>query len=691
MADGGKEFTVLDALMGRGVDGLERVIFIEKYIAVVPVAVSPFLYGLFPGMSSLYFTVMKNGTLITLSLAVILPVIAAFPCLSSASQVPGDSALQARESDSLMALQERVQQRYLHGVDRHGPFSLPAYALFIADAPVPSEALSQSPLCLPVRYGLSNRFNRFLLYGHVAPVSSIVSGGSHLCSSADPQSGTDDVFTTEIDSIVIAPDNVCRYVPSPGATVTPEASIFWETGLFDGNILAVRFARPLSRFLTVNAFSNYRSSAGKPFSHDGNGIFEFYRSLFSDTSAVVNRGYNPGIIDYTSGLQTVWSGRGGNTFRCGVKYGDEDGQYYIDKPGWNNLPVLGRINRFHTMGTVASDGNRIGPVILDLEGLADNNSMIRRTPDSIGMTRRSDGQSREMAGAIRAQIPVGTHAVSALVYRISRLERRPFIEQETNTLRQSATFGTTIPMVSGSFKSSIDAAAGALAFSARDSSAIAPLASAAWVLSLGDYSARAYATYSAIPWNIPYDTALFSMAPFLDRYSLVGGEVEAGGASAGVVLGCQSVLGMERGTVLMAWPDTMLPHEQAGISVLVAPRLGPWRGITVSSRTFISNARPFVRTRGLLQFTAHPAGTEEHIDIDLWCDYWSGRDPVSFAGESDWNRPVLDVGTEVAVHVSAFRFFGKIDNLLNRKFAYIPGYYSPGLTFRWGIGWYLQK
>jgi hypothetical protein len=46
---------------------------------------------------------------------------------------------------------------------------------------------------------------------------------------------------------------------------------------------------------------------------------------------------------------------------------------------------------------------------------------------------------------------------------------------------------------------------------------------------------------------------------------------------------------------------------------------------------------------------------------------------------------------EIGVHVKTFRFFSKIDNLLNRRIAYVPGYTLPGLTFRWGVAWFLQK
>ena len=93
----------------------------------------------------------------------------------------------------------------------------------------------------------------------------------------------------------------------------------------------------------------------------------------------------------------------------------------------------------------------------------------------------------------------------------------------------------------------------------------------------------------------------------------------------------------------------------------------------------------------MASYAAHPAGTREYIDVRLGVDYWSLRDALFFADRNDWNREIVNVTCEVTVHVSTFRFFAKIDNLLDRKYAYVPGYYSAGVTFRWGISWYLQK
>jgi hypothetical protein len=634
---------------------------------------------------------MRNSNRSTPWFTLLLPLtIAAASSLSEGSTAV-DSLKKTAQKDSLTLLQEHARQSSHHSDAIPDPFTIHASTLFAADAPVPSEAIVSSPLCVPVRFGLSNQLNRFLLYGNVAPITLVAANGPLLSSPFDPLHGSDDIFTTEISSIALGPDNVCRYSPYPSATVTPEASIYWENGVFDENVLAFRFARPLSRRLTVSAFSNYRSFAGMRFDHHGNGISAFYKSLVSDTSAISDRGYNPLINDYTSGIKGAWTGNNGSELRLGARYTDGEDERPLDLPPQSSGPVMSSLNRYRTAFNLESSNNRLGPLTLDCEGRIENSDLVKHAPDSAGADKRTDGADRTIMVATRAAIPLGEKACSALVYQFERTARRPFIRDVTMALRQSGAFETHFPLRFGPMDGGLDASAGMIAIDARDTIEFAPSLYASYTAEYRGQRARLYATRSAIAWFIPYDTSFFGVAPNLDRYTLVGGEVEIKNASAGMVIGCQSTAGIEQGTVLMAWPDAQVPYEQSRFAVLVAPRIGPWRGFSVQTRTYVSDKKPFVKALGIVSCTSHPSLTREYIDCSIWFDYWSGRDPVSFAGMTDWNRPVYDIGLDLAAHVGSFRFFGKIGNLLNRNFAYVPGYYSPGLTFRWGFGWYLQK
>ena len=67
--------------------------------------------------------------------------------------------------------------------------------------------------------------------------------------------------------------------------------------------------------------------------------------------------------------------------------------------------------------------------------------------------------------------------------------------------------------------------------------------------------------------------------------------------------------------------------------------------------------------------------------------YWSPRTPVEFAGRTWGTAPIIDIGTVVTAEIKQFRLYWKVDNILNRNNAYLPGYEMPGIIFRWGFSW----
>ena len=120
---------------------------------------------------------------------------------------------------------------------------------------------------------------------------------------------------------------------------------------------------------------------------------------------------------------------------------------------------------------------------------------------------------------------------------------------------------------------------------------------------------------------------------------------------------------------------------------MLTPLFGRVLGFALSSRTLLSDKRPYVKSQTALSYQASPIFGREHITADLLFDYWSGRDTLSYAGINIWNREIFNVSLVTGVHIQGFCLFYKIDNILNRKYAYVPGYFMPGLTFRWGFQW----
>ena len=615
--------------------------------------------------------------------------------------------------DSLIRVADARRQEYnLPAANNDNPFAISGATLFGWDATSPTETIEPLPFFRPVRFGLANRLNRFLVYGNPAPLTPHYSTGPLLFSSFDATRGTDDLFPTEYSRITLTPGGACRYSLYPRDAMVPEECFSWENGLFNESMFDIRFMRPLTDRLIVNVFSNYRHFDNVRFTHQGNSVYSFYQSLSRDTGILVNQGVNPLTEEYSAGGRLEWRNRDGAILSLGTKYTDCTDEIALNRgPDPSGFLTLGNLHQFRSSADIGSMNNRLGRFSLDLEGSIENDALSRREPGagSAPATLEFPAANKEISCAGR----LGTHltdtATISLDYRLKSIARTPFHVLETDSMEQSLdplhradisysfeqapAFTISLPGAIGPLSGALIAQGGYEMVRLDDSLGYAPTWSMSANAMINDREVRLYARQLALPYEIPFaeDSGLVGRPRLLDLCRVAGAELSLHHDRAGIVVGCQSVTGVERSTALHAWPEDILPYEQPRLSILAAPALGPWRGWSFASQTFFSDKKPYVKSWSSITFTGHPSDSREYITAALAFDYWSRRDPVQFAGISDWNREVSNLFAEVAVHIRSFRFFSKVDNLLDRKFAYVPGYYSPGLTFRWGISWFLQK
>ena len=123
---------------------------------------------------------------------------------------------------------------------------------------------------------------------------------------------------------------------------------------------------------------------------------------------------------------------------------------------------------------------------------------------------------------------------------------------------------------------------------------------------------------------------------------------------------------------------------------MATPLFGEWHGLSMSSQWLFADKKPYVKSKSIVSFHLNRAGRTQHLFLDLGFDYWSERDSIFYGGFDTWNRPIVDLHLKTAVQIKSFRLFYKIDNIFNSRFAYVPGYYMPGLVFRWGFNWLIQ-
>ena len=605
-----------------------------------------------------------------------------------ADSLRADSLLRHNRCDSLMRLVEARKGQYDRKTDNDGnAYTTTTRAMFDGNAITPSEALRGSPFCVPIRFGLSNRMNRFLLWGNPAPITPIFSLGTLIPTTFGELAGTDNSTAAEFSSISLPPDGSCAYSLYPAEAIVPEAFFLWENGVFGENVLDLRFMRAVTDRITINVFSTYRHFDNTQFNHNGNSINTFYQSTVPDTSLITNAGNNPLTEEYSAGAQVRWRTVGNANWYLGFKYTDCGDDLALDSSDANGFPAFSRLHQFRSAIDLGQSENRFGILSLDFGAHLEKDNLSRSDTGSslIGAS------NTDLSFAARGGMHLSDSAVASLLYRITDIDRSPFARGSSRSIAQTPEFSLTLPVRSAPLGIVATGAIGYMVYSLNDSLAYTPTWSLGATAHLGAQEVRLYARTSALPYDIPYESALFIPGLLLDVYHTIGAEVALKASGAGLVLGCQSVSGVDSMTVRRAWPLGVAPYEQPHATFLLAPSFGPWHGFTLQDRAMLTDSRPTIKNEASLSFLNHPEDTREYIDAKISYVYWSHRDNITYAGDAAWSREVNDLDFELAAHVRTFRFFAKIDNLLDRKLDYVPGYYSPGLTFRWGIAWYLQR
>lgn len=606
-----------------------------------------------------------------------------------------DSLGRSKLRDSLLLLQQERRTLCRYPLHTSDAYTVLTPRLFSDDVTSPSEALATSPFCIPVRFTLSSQLNRFLPYGNVAPITTIFNEGfPEPTLSGGPFTGTDAISVGELSSIAMGPNNTYRYSLYPVQVAVPEGSFFWENGIFDEDILNARFLRPLSERMTINLFSSYRYFTNKPYTHEGNNVSSFYKGMYGDSTLVSDSGYNPLTSEYDAGMRLHWKGAGGNEVIFGAKYADWSTEMALNRSAVNTTDLFwSRINQYRSSIDLGSINNRFGGSIIDVTGSYENDVVVKFTPDSTDNTilLRKDGADQTLALAARVSVSPRGPDTLAFLYRVKQDSRNPFDTPLSNSFDHTPELSYSLPYHAGPLLGSCAVNAGYIVSKLDTALGYAPTWSFSAENGFFGQRLRVYAKQSALPYSVPFDSALFQPSTLLDLYRLGGAEIVLAKGLAGCIAGCQSIEGINDITVLHAWPEGVPPYKQPHLVFLAAPSFGPWHGLTISSCGLFADRRPFVKAQGSATYTANPRNTGEFIDLRLCFDYWSKRDSLLFANINDWDREIYDLNLEIAVHVKTFRFFSKIDNILDRKIAYVPGYLLPGISFRWGITWFLQR
>jgi len=582
------------------------------------------------------------------------------------------------------------------------PFYSSSAEIFRSDGVSASEILRYNAFGVYVPFTLSSSFNRILPYGNTAPLGYLSSPYAPLSLRSSRFDGSGSHFSTLGSGFNFGAAGQLFYEPYPHRLAVPETVIFWENGVFDQNTFNLRLSRPLSPNIMVSAFSNYRYFRGKRFSHERTGVLDFYHSLASDTSLIMNRGYNPLVDELNMGGAFLWINDDDSKWRAGFSYSNFNNEYVLDTL-YNTELTADRLHwalleREIFRSDAALLDKKIGPLTANFKAAIGSESYESLyQPD----TNYASGKANSLsfAGGTDIYMDLGERNRAGFTFESMANIHEFFDGNEERFFENTPQIMYRLKAPLSTVNSEFNLSGGLIMLSSSydDTTRVTPKAKASAQFSIDNASLTLFAktdgivVYPDYGYYMHSDYGYTEFRPFCDDYVMFGGDVFLQASYGGLLLGYQFVEGIDSRTVNMAWPMGKAPYPQPSHTFIIAPGTSRIKGFSLLSRAMISGSRPYVKASGNLSYAHRPRGMFHHFEAALGMDYWSERDPAVFANFYGWNAPIYDLNLKLAVHIRSFRLFYKMDNMLNMRHAYVPGYFSPGVTFRWGVNWFIQR
>jgi hypothetical protein len=556
-----------------------------------------------------------------------------------------------------------------------------------------SELFREMPQAVAVPVALSSSQSRYMLDGFPLLTNAIYSDGNAFGDCPDAVHGTDGLFATQIDDATLASPLGIQCAVHPYGLVAPHTDVLWENGVFVENLLGVRFLRPLTKTIDVGVYSNFRSLA--PFNYTtANDIKSFYNYSFSDTTLLANGGRNPLSYDNQTTFSLTSHMSKATSAALSYTYTDSKNDQAVQQYDsaaqseslyWRTLSRYANVFQTEVRGLPAS----IASVNIDARADIEGHRLYTPYAGS-ALVNETMGRNTDLSLGIEPYLAFDAFGADTLsvIGRAERKDQRLYDDAEPAATIGDVRLGLRHGGMLGPFHASVALTGGDGAVKPAGKPLHGDMVySASGVVSIGMQRLHLFLMQDHLPFVLPYDSLAVPLASYFDVYQAYGADVFFGYKKVGVAAGICSVSGTDTSIAGRFWSDGVMPYKQPSYSLMVTPMVGRVLGFALSSRMMLSDRRPYVKSQSTLGYEADPIFGKEHITADLVYDYWSGRDTLDYAGITIWNREICNLSLVTAVHMQGFCLFYKIDNILNRKFAYVPGYFMPGITFRWGFQW----
>jgi len=572
------------------------------------------------------------------------------------------------------------------------PRVIPPYQIFQSDAIGLSELLRPSPYYTRIPVSLTSAQNRFLYFGYPIPLLSNSRSSNGLTFSAGDLLGHDYFFVNCISRAEYTPGSGLIPLMYPDKIEMPMMYIFWENNVFNENVVQTLFMRPISRQATIGIFSNFRYLRDKEFS--GGGLQSTYRSVYQNDSLLAGVGHNPLTQEHVAGILGQWHKDSVFSLKINYRYVDNVNELpYAESPefapsiAWArvrqfaheaNLKVLGRIGDFFS---VTGRGWLYSRDMKDRRFLDEN----QRQDSTL------QGAESEYGMIVETGITLPHNHYLALRYSPFGRSKTLTDESVYTSLNNQVHALYRTGLQKNDFSLTLQVAGGPQWTRLNNSNAYLWLWDAFTKASVKKWDISFFSKRKALPFNPSVDTSLYISSKVLDPIHFWGGEGMFTGKNFSLLLAYTHADEADSVTLHSYWPRNRIPYKQPGSVLTVAPAVGKFKGFTLRAKYGYADRKPTHRAGFLLSWETSVANGKEHILLELGGDYWSRRNKISYGGITNWHWEIYDLYMKTVFQIQNFRLFMKVDNLLNRRIAYVPGSYLPPITFRWGFHWILQK
>ena len=565
--------------------------------------------------------------------------------------------------------------------------SITSYRLYRSDYTTWTDILSSLSDFTALRYTPRSHLNRSLYRGYLVPM--VNAPGDQFSPLLTPTLSQFTSTPQHLQRAKVAPTSLGGALRYPYNQVSTQVAFTWEGGLFDGNLLDLRFSRNLSRNLSMSVIMNYHNLKRTNYSYPGGSL----ENLYVAQPKIV--GYNPESSSRKTNVTLRWQKK--STLEFSYTYSElkHDLVYQDSVAHKTGLDTFWIINSdYLSQASMWGEFPFTDKVSLKIAGELDKNANNKQS--FVDASKIYAGEHRQIGSAAILYKPVINDTIS-VSGTFTRHETRQYGDN-TTLIHQNDILLSNSFSLSNSEALKVQASGGFTTINAGSTQNFFPNITGSALVKARNFELSGWGSYAIAPINITYDTLLVQPQSSLgDLYG--GGGVEAAFSHPAIRtnIGYSYVTGLEKNTILSYWQSQTTPYSNPGHVFSASVASGEWKGLSFYSNWLFSDEMPRVKSQSQISLHVHKNQRSRHLYIDLINSYWSKRpddfgsvNGIPFGGvnaQGMWNRAIINLDIKTTVEVKSFRVYWKIGNILHRTQSYVPGYQMPGINFRWGFSW----